>query len=128
MSREISSITNHEKYDLLSIYFRNGENEQRSVVQWRVQFPNRPIITRYTIRAIVYNLREWGTLDTPRHSQGRGQSGLPVNVQEAVLEYFNRQPRASTRQAGRFGDYYVTRRCTLFILEEFKAICLPTMP
>lgn len=95
------ALTNREMYDLFHIYFSCNENETETVIRWREQFPNRSEITRYTIRTIVYNLREWGTFETPAHAQGRGQSGLPVDVQEAILDYFSRQPRASTRDAKR---------------------------
>lgn len=51
--------------------------------------------------AATQRLRDYRQFDVPRHAQARGSSGLSVALQEDILEYFQREPRASTRDAGR---------------------------
>lgn len=103
-----TDLSNRDMFDLINIYFTSGQNEQQSVILWAERFPNRPAVNRTDVRRIVFNLREWGSFATPRHAQGRGQEGLPVGVQEAILDYFRREPRASTREAARHFDLHHT--------------------
>ncbi|KAF9818159.1 hypothetical protein SFRURICE_003900 [Spodoptera frugiperda] len=61
--------------------------------------------------AAIHRLRDFRQFDfdVPWHAEGRGSQGLPIALQEDILEFFQREPRASTREAGRrFGVHHST--------------------
>lgn len=51
--------------------------------------------------SVNQRLREFGQFTVPAHAQGRGREPYPVRLPEEILEYFEQDPQASTRNAAR---------------------------
>lgn len=70
--------------------------------------------TRRTILATVQNLLDFGQFTTPAHARGSGAGHNQISqaIEDAVLQYFERNPCASTNDAARrygVSQYYVWR-------------------
>lgn len=54
-----------------------------------------------TILAVTQRLLDHGQFRAPTHAQGRGRLPYSVELEEDILEYFERDPRRSTTMAAR---------------------------
>lgn len=76
--------------------------------------PNPQIPSTTTILRTYQRLLDFGQLRTPTHAQGQGRPPINVNLQERILNYFERHPRRSTRQAAR--RFSVSQSCVWKLL------------
>ena len=96
--------SNVELVEMVRLYAISGNSVRQAIRMFGEMFSNRPRPSREVMLAATQR-----KFDVPVHAQGRGSVGLSVDLQEAILDYFEREPRASTRDAGRhFGVDHTT--------------------
>lgn len=101
--------SNVELVEMVRLYAISGDNVSRAIEMFAELFPNRQRPSHRVMLAATQRLRDHRQFDVPQHAEGRGNEGLPVALQEDILEFFRREPRASTREAGRrFGVHHST--------------------
>lgn len=102
--------SNREYYEMVRCYLLSGESlngaqrlyEAESLPRLRNQGVVNPSIpNRATILAANQRLLDHGQFTSPSHAQGRGRQRLPVEIEEEIFDFFERNPRASTRDAAR---------------------------
>lgn len=102
--------SNREYYEMVRVYIQSGENlyearrlyEQESIPRLRAQgYVNLTIPHRNTILAANQRLLDYGGFTLPTHAQGGGRPRLAIEIEEDIFDYFERNPRASTRDAAR---------------------------
>ncbi|CAK1599637.1 unnamed protein product [Parnassius mnemosyne] len=110
--------SNPEYYEMVRCYIlsksiRGAQRlyESESLPRLQRQGINARIPNRNTILTVNQRLLEYGQFTTPSHASARGcHSSISADVENAVIEFFERNPRASTNDAAReFGvsQYYV---------------------
>lgn len=95
---------------MVRVYILSDENlyearrlyEAESIPRLRAQgIINATVPHRRTILAANQRLLDYGQFTTPVHAQGGGASRLVVEIEDQIFDYFERNPRASTRDAAR---------------------------
>lgn len=103
------NYSNVELVEMVRLYAISGDSLRGAIRMFTEMFPDREPPSQSVMLAATQRLRDHRQFDVPRHAQARGSVGLPVALQEDILEYFQREPRASTREAGRrFGVHHTT--------------------
>ena len=103
------NYSNVELVEMVRLYAISGDSLRGAIRMFTEMFPDREPPSQSVMLAATQRLRDHRQFDVPRHAQARGSVGLPVALQEDILEYFQREPRASTRDAGRrFGVHHTT--------------------
>lgn len=103
--------SHREFYEMVRCYISSGENlsearrlyESESLPRLRAQgLPNPMVPHRQTILAANQRLLDYGQFTIPTHAHGGGGAlQLPVVLEDGIFDYFERNPRASTRDAAR---------------------------
>lgn len=76
---------------------------------WVERYPRRAVPSRYLILRSLQNLRDFGQFIVPYHAQDRGNPPVSLQLRREILAFFEQEPRASTRDAGRhFGIGHMT--------------------
>lgn len=108
-----------EYYEMVRCYIQSGENlvrarmlyESESVPRLQRQGINPRVPSRETILAANQRLLDYGQFTVPASASGRGRHNeISLAVETAVLEFFERNPCASTNDAARrynVSRYYV---------------------
>lgn len=95
------------------MYIESGESlyearrlyETESVPRLRAQgLVNITIPHRNTILAANQQLLDYGQFTTPTHAYGSGRPRMPIELESAILDFFERDPRVSTNDAARRFD------------------------
>lgn len=101
--------SNVELVEMVRLYAVSNNSVSRAVHMFAEMFPNRPRPSYRVVLSATQNLRDHGQFNVPTHARGRGSVGLTVELQEEILDFFEREPRASTREAGRrFNVHHTT--------------------
>lgn len=98
------SYSNEEYLEMVRAYARANNSVRGAINLYREMFPNRRVPTYYTMLSVNQRLREFGQFTVPAHAQARGREPYAVRLEEAILEYFEQNPQASTRSAARHFD------------------------
>lgn len=93
--------SNEEYWEMVRVYARSNDSVRGAINLYREMFPNRRVPSYYVMLSVNQRLREFGQFTVPAHAQGRGRQPYPVRLQEDILEYFEENPQASTRNAAR---------------------------
>lgn len=102
--------SHREYYEMVRCYILSGESlreaqrlyASESIPRLRNQgLVNPSIPNRETILAANQRLLDHGQFTVPSHAQGRGRPRLPVEIEDQIFDFFERNPRASTRDAAR---------------------------
>lgn len=105
-------------FNLIMLYAECGYNARAALREYRARYPpphpsNPQVVTR-----AVYRVRENRPI-VPRTSTDDQRGGrsrrVPVHLEEDILRYFDENPRASSRQAGR--HFGVNHRLVLRVLK-----------
>lgn len=103
-------FSHREYYEMVRAYIESGWNlckaqklyEEESVPRLRVQGLNPKVPTQSTIFKANQRLLDYGQFTTPTHSHGRGsKSARHEDLEEKVLDFFEKHPTASGRAAAR---------------------------
>lgn len=86
---------------MVRAYARANDSLAGAVNLYREMFPGRRIPTPRVILNANQRLRDYGQFTVPAHAQGRGGVSYPVSLHEDILQYFEDNPQASTRNAAR---------------------------
>lgn len=108
MSYEYSNV---EYLAMVKYYYLSGQNlngarrmyadEEHLQALRRNGVPAPQIPSTDLILRTVQRLLDHGQFQLPGHARGRGRPPLSIHVEDAIVEYFQRHPRRSTRQAAR---------------------------
>lgn len=105
-----SEFTNREYYEMVRVYLLSNESLQAARMMYAAEsvprlrahgIQNPSVPNERTILAANQRLLDHGQFRTPSHAQGSGRPRLSVDVEDSVLEFFERDPRASTYDAAR---------------------------
>ena len=92
-------FTNAELADMHMIYGEAGGNALLAVRMYSDTFPNRRVPGHRFFTNLHLRLRETGSLRPNRRVNGRRNPPRLFRIDEAVLQHFQVNPRASTRSA-----------------------------
>ncbi|CAG9782782.1 unnamed protein product [Diatraea saccharalis] len=102
--------SNREYYEMVRCYILSGESlnaarrlyEAESIPALQNQGLINPAVpSRETFLAVNQRLLDYGQFTSPTHARGGGRPGLAVEIEDEILDFFERDPRASTRDAAR---------------------------
>lgn len=91
-------LTNEEQLDLLEAYFKSDKNCTRALDWYRNRHPLRDVPTRKIFKKLIDNLRTCGSFRRKKQKKPRK---CDINVDIAILTYFEGTPDASIRDAVR---------------------------
>ena len=83
---------------MVRLYAISGDSLREAIRMFTEMFLDREPPSQSVMLAATQRLRDHRQFDVP-HTQARGSVGLPIALQEDILEYFQREPRASMREA-----------------------------
>lgn len=105
-------FSNREYYEMVRSYILSGESlpqarrlyELESIPRLQRLGINAVVPHRETILAANQRLLDYGQFTIPHHAHGGGRPQLAIEIEDAIFEFFERNPTASTRDAERRFD------------------------
>jgi hypothetical protein len=107
---KMQRFSHREFYEMVRVYILSGENlnearrmyEAESVPRLIAQSLPYPVVpNQRTILRANQRLLDHGQFTTPSHAHGGGAPRLVVELEDEIFDFFERHPRASTRDAAR---------------------------
>lgn len=72
---------------------------RHAIKLYHEMFPHQRVPSYDLVLGVNIRLRSFGQFTVPTNAQGRGADPYPVDLHEAISEFFDHNPRESTRNA-----------------------------
>ena len=115
MARYVYMLDNRDYFNMLRLYFENNQKVNNAAAAYVEQYQGRGNPNRNMIRDLIDRLRRHGQL-MPIYGGGRPRVARTVENIATILEFFEEESTASTRDAER--ELGITKSTVHRVLQE----------
>ncbi|KAL0819430.1 hypothetical protein ABMA28_007535 [Loxostege sticticalis] len=108
--------SNREYALMVRAYIMSGENVAAGLRLYRELYPNERQPSHETMLGAWQRLLDHGQFRTPSHAQGRSGTSYSQELYDDVVQYFEEDPRRSTREGAR--HFQVSQYCIWKIISS----------